>query len=157
VAEIQIRRARVAEIDTLVNLWMVMMREHEELDPGIRLSPAAAEHYRSYLQMHMLDANAFVLVAVEGQRAIGFALAMKCLNLPMFQPEQYGYVSDMMVLPSHRRLGIGQKMLDRLMDWFRQSGIRCLQLQVYSGNEDGRRFWQRAGFRDFLHRMWLDL
>ena len=31
-SDFQIRRARVAEIDTLVRLWMGMMAEHEGLD-----------------------------------------------------------------------------------------------------------------------------
>lgn len=156
-SQIVIRRARVAEIDTLVDLWMVMMREHEELDPSIRLSPLAADHYREYLQMHLLDANAIVLVAHDGARAVGFTLAVRCQNLPMFEPALYGYVSDMVVLPTHRRRGIGKRMFSTVAAWFRNQGIHTLQLQVYSGNAPGRAFWQRLGFRDFLHRMWLDL
>lgn len=156
-SEVQIRRARVGETDALVELWMLMMGEHQGMDSSIQLTHDAASHYRAYLQSHLLDASAIILVALESRRPIGFTLAMKCQNLPMFEPENYGYISDMVVHPACRGRGIGEQMLRRMNDWFRRQGVSYVQLQVYTGNEGGRRFWTRAGFRPFLTRMWLDL
>ncbi|MCE7885537.1 MAG: GNAT family N-acetyltransferase [Actinobacteria bacterium ATB1] len=156
-SEIQIRRARVGETGALVELWMLMMAEHQRMDPSIRLTPDAAKHYQSYLHSHLLDVSAIVLVAIEDRRPVGFTLAMKCQNLPMFEPEHYGYISDMVVHPSQRGRGLGQEMLRRTEDWLRRQGVSSVQLQVYTGNEPGQRFWSRAGFRPFLQRMWLEL
>jgi GNAT superfamily N-acetyltransferase len=156
-SEIRIRRARVAEADALVELWMTMMREHERLDGSISLSPEAAEHYREYLHYHLLDREALVLAALDGKEIIGFALAMKCQNLPMFLPAEYGYISDMIVLPRRRGHGIGGEMFARISEWFRTQGVKCIQLQVYDGNNSGHRFWNKVGFRDFISRCWMDL
>ncbi len=155
--DIAIRQARESDADAIVELWMGMMREHQAMDSHIRLAENAAEHYRSYLRMNLSAAAALVLVASEGDRPVGFTLAMLCPNLPMFEPGEYGYLSDMVVLPSHRDRGIGEQMLERARAWFRKRGVSCLQLQVYGNNDAGRRFWARAGFEGFLSRLWLDL
>jgi GNAT superfamily N-acetyltransferase len=147
----------VAEIETLVRLWMQMMREHEQFNSAVQLAPDAAEHYRDYLRMHLLDSQSLIVVAIEEGRPIGYALAMRCQNLPMFQPEVFGYLSDMVVEPERRSRGVGQRLFDRVVRWCREEGIRCLQLQVYAQNEQGQRFWERQGFHDLLARQWLDL
>jgi GNAT superfamily N-acetyltransferase len=156
-SELQIRRARVAEIEALVDIWVEMMREHEDLDPAITLNDQAADHYRAYLRYHLLDVDAMIIVAERREEIIGFTLAMKCQNLPMFEPRHYGYISDMAVVPRHRSGGVGKVMFERVREWFRQEGITSLQLQVYDGNQRGRTFWQSLGFRDFISRCWMDL
>lgn len=156
-SEIQIRRARVSEVDTIVELWMAMMHEHEKFDSTIQLTDDANEHYRRYLQCHILDTNAIVVVALHNGHIIGYTLAMKCQNLPMFEPPEYGYISDMTVIPTQRGKKIGEAMFNRVIEWFRQQSIRSIQLQVYNGNIKGKRFWNRMGLRDFINRCWLDL
>ena len=155
--DVEIRRARVAEIDALVHLWMQMMREHEGFNSAVRLAPDASEHYRDYLRIHLLDSHSLIAAAIENERPIGFALAMRCQNLPMFQPEAFGYLSDLVVEPGRRSRGVGQRLFDRVVRWCREEGIGCLQLQVYAQNDRGRRFWERQGFRDLLSRQWLSL
>jgi ribosomal protein S18 acetylase RimI-like enzyme len=155
--DVEIRRARVAEIDALVRLWMQMMHEHERFNSAVRLAPDASEHYRDYLRIHLLDSHSLIVAAIEEERPIGFALAMRCQNLPMFQPEVFGYLSDMVVDPERRSRGVGQSLFDLVVQWCREQGIACLQLQVYAQNDGGQRFWERQGFHDLLSRQWLEL
>jgi ribosomal-protein-alanine N-acetyltransferase len=50
------------------------------------------------------------------------------------------------VRPSHRRTGIGQSMLDWLLESARCAGIASIHLELRAGNEAARRFYRAMGF-----------
>lgn len=90
---------------------------------------ADAEGFR-----HMLEQTHRHVVAVDGQRVVGFARALcdDVLN---------GYISMVAVAPDYRRQGIGRELIHRLagddphITWVLRSGR----------GTDG--FWEKLGFR----------
>ena len=50
------------------------------------------------------------------------------------------------VRPSHRRLGIGQRMLEWLLESARVAGMASVHLELRSANEAARRFYRAMGF-----------
>ena len=50
------------------------------------------------------------------------------------------------VRPSHRRTGIGQTMLEWLLDSARCAGIASIHLELRAANEAARRFYRAMGF-----------
>jgi ribosomal protein S18 acetylase RimI-like enzyme len=50
------------------------------------------------------------------------------------------------VRPSHRRLGIGQRLLDWLLESARVAGMASIHLELRSGNDAARRFYRAMGF-----------
>lgn len=153
--KIVIRRADTDDLDAIVSLWMDMMHEHEEFDERVRLSVAADEAYRNYACRHIENPEAPVFVADHSGRIIGFCLAYVARSLPMFRPSSYGFISDLMVMESWRRQGVGRSLLGAVQQWLREQGVRSIQLQVYSRNTAAVAFWSRLGFQDFVHGLWM--
>ena len=50
------------------------------------------------------------------------------------------------VRPSHRRTGIGQRMLEWLLESARCAGIASIHLELRAANEAARRFYRAMGF-----------
>jgi ribosomal protein S18 acetylase RimI-like enzyme len=50
------------------------------------------------------------------------------------------------VRPSHRRTGIGQRMLEWLLESARCAGIASVHLELRAGNDAARRFYRAMGF-----------
>ena len=50
------------------------------------------------------------------------------------------------VRPSHRRLGIGQRLLDWMLDSARTAGMASIHLELRSTNDAARRFYRATGF-----------
>ena len=50
------------------------------------------------------------------------------------------------VRPSHRRLGIGQRLLDWLLESARVAGMASIHLELRAGNDAARRFYRAMGF-----------
>ena len=63
-------------------------------------------------------------------------------DLPTEQPE--GLVVSMWTEPSHRRRGLGNRVMDAILQWCRARGIRRLTLHA---STEGRPLYERFGFR----------
>lgn len=50
------------------------------------------------------------------------------------------------VRPSHRRTGIGQRMLEWMIESARVAGIASIHLELRAGNDDARKFYRAMGF-----------
>lgn len=57
-----------------------------------------------------------------------------------------GFLHHLAVDASRRRRGIGTALVERCLEALRQRGIEKCHLFVLAGNEDGQRFWERAGW-----------
>jgi ribosomal-protein-alanine N-acetyltransferase len=50
------------------------------------------------------------------------------------------------VRPSHRRLGIGERMFEWMLESARAAGMASIHLELRSGNDAARRFYRAMGF-----------
>ena len=59
------------------------------------------------------------------------------------------HVADLglMVAATHRRLGLGRRLLEQAADWARGAGVRKLELHVFPHNEPAIALYDRFGFR----------
>jgi RimJ/RimL family protein N-acetyltransferase len=51
-----------------------------------------------------------------------------------------------MVAMTHRRQGIGTRLLETALDWARQSEVRKLELHVFPHNEAAIKLYEKFGF-----------
>jgi len=154
---VRLRLATEQDLPAIVDLWLRMMREHEDFEERLELTNLAPAAYQSYLLLHSGKPNSHIAVAENDEGIQGFCCAYVSQNLPMFAPQQFGYISDLFVVPPFRGQGIGTQLLNHAREWFVRRGIRNMQVQVYSHNENGLGFWKARGFTPFFQRMWLDV
>jgi len=60
--------------------------------------------------------------------------------------DERAHVVLLAVRPSHRRLGIGQRMLEWLLESARIAGMASIHLELRAGNDAARRFYRAMGF-----------
>ena len=90
------------------------------------------------------DRETVALVACEGAKPgsrgtiTGFAI--------MEFGEERAHLVLLAVRPAHRRLGIGQRLLEWLLQSARTAGLASIHLELRSGNEAARRFYRAMGF-----------
>lgn len=152
-----VRKARAEDIRRIAEVWLNMMHEHEHFEKRLRLTENAAEHYEMYLLFHVKNPESLMLVVEYNKQIVGYCLAYKCQNLPMFLPEEYVFISDIALLEAHKNKGLGSHLVDKMMEHYKKDGLSSVHLQVYYKNEKGKRFWRRKGFSPFLTRLWRDL
>jgi ribosomal protein S18 acetylase RimI-like enzyme len=56
------------------------------------------------------------------------------------------HLLSMWTAPAHRRRGIGSRLVNEIVGWARQRGVRVLQLMVTSHNEPAISLYEHLGF-----------
>lgn len=69
------------------------------------------------------------------------------LDMVKDYPEQnINFIGLMLIDPLERRKGLGEKIIDRLLEWLRQSNVHELRLGVVRQNTRALNFWRKVGF-----------
>ena len=101
------------------------------------------------------DRETLAIVACEGGKPSNAATATAPSSMPrnsltgfaiMELGEERAHLVLLAVRPSHRRLGIGQRMLEWLLESARVAGMASVHLELRAGNDAARRFYRAMGF-----------
>lgn len=86
------------------------------------------------------------VVARTAHEVIGVARSSQDMKSP-----ESRYIEAVWVAPKFRRLGVGGRLVRRLIDRERNSGIREILLWVIDSNDNARSFYLRIGFTPTGH------
>ena len=117
--------------------------------------PSGEEWFRSHL-------GPYFLLAEDQGTVVGFIVASKHQvsedTAIMSAGTEYVEIDSIYTTPSHRGMGIGSILLERICEQARKDGIR--KAQAYSATKDIHsiiRFYERHGFRSWHIQMFRDL
>jgi len=88
------------------------------------------------------DRDTLTPVACERGRIAGFAI--------MEFGDERAHLVLLAVRPAHRRMGIGRRLLDWLVESARTAGIASLHLELRAGNEAAQGFYRAMGFDETI-------
>lgn len=96
--------------------------------------------------------DTLLLIAEMDSKPAGYALGR------IFQQEpnadngtgRMGLFDELFVDESARGQGLGQMLMDEVMDWFREKGISRVKLHAYSWNSNARSMYEKNGFEEYV-------
>jgi ribosomal protein S18 acetylase RimI-like enzyme len=131
---------------TTNHVWQIEARSDEEaitvsfrpirLPRPLTVQPADVEARRqeAWPRCHC------VLVAVDGTEVQG-VLTIMARSWP-----RTGWIEDLVVVPAHRRQGVGRALLGEARRWAQRQGLSALLAQASTQNYPAIRFYQECGF-----------
>jgi [ribosomal protein S18]-alanine N-acetyltransferase len=125
----------------IVPLTMERVDEVLEIERLSFTDPWSREMFRSELEV---GGGTYARMALRGGTLAGYLLAVLI--------EDEAHLGNLAVHPSERRTGVGQKLLDDLLETARASGIERITLEVRRSNENARKFYVRNNFMDVAMR-----
>ena len=127
--------------------WLVELLDHYARDPaggGTPLAPAV----KAALPQALADRpQAFSVLAVDGEQAIGLINCME--GFSTFACRPLVNVHDVVVKASHRGQRVAHRMLVRVEEEARRRGACKLTLEVLSGNRSALQAYEREGFAGY--------
>jgi putative acetyltransferase len=145
---IEIRPARPEDAATLSALGTAVGREEGDWLLTSESWRSVGEE-RRYLRALKRYPDAAVYVAEDEGALVGR------LSLARDPHPASHHVADLglMVAATHRRRGIGRRLLEQAVAWARDAGVRKLELHVFPWNEPAIRLYETFGFeREGLRR-----
>jgi len=154
---IEIAEATESHVPDMVELWREFMDHHKDIDPRFPVREDAYIGFEQHLRELMGAVDTLVLAALDESRTVGFSVSQANRYAPIWvERETYGFIDTVAITADYRRHGIGEQMLDRIFEWFTSRDIDRIELTVSVRNQVGYSFWRKHGFKDFMHRLYLD-
>ena len=129
---LSIRKATLRDISTIVELWKEFMRYHDELviNDNPRFAPLlmrkrnAADLFQEFTRTNIQSKDADIFLAeVDGEPA-GYCLITIKDNIPIYELERLGIISDLFVKKEFRGIGIGSRLKNEAVNWFKEQGMK---------------------------------
>ena len=151
----QITRAGVERVHELETLWKALQIHHAQAMPNAgglvpRDLEQSWEMRRAKYVSLLSEPEAFVLIAEEGGRALGYAMVrISDGSIGYVTGPRVGEVETLSVAPEARGQGVGESLMDAVDGYLNAAGVREVRLAVVAGNEGAMRFYQRRGLAPF--------
>ncbi|MCR4317462.1 MAG: GNAT family N-acetyltransferase [Planctomycetes bacterium] len=152
-----IRKAVPSDVQQVADLWVNFIKIHSDLDAHYEPAERARETYVRWLERCIVNPRTLLIVAELENDILGYGLSMIEDYAQVFKRKQYGLISDIAVREDKRSSGIGGKIAERMISWFRNEGIKEVHLFVLEKNTGAEAFWRRMGFQTFVRQMVMDL
>ncbi len=156
-AEVTIRRAKSRDMAVITELWKQLSQEHADLDDRYALRSEAEIVWARWAGQRLRDDASIVLVAESGTDCIGYLLGHADEAQPIFVQRSYATITDVFVTPEFRHKGVGSKLLEEALAFFKSRDLGHVRLNVLTKDKKGRAFYEKHGFGDFVDRMWKTL
>ena len=145
------------DIDQLIKLQQVLMKEHKLMEPVLyNLSDDAEEKVRSFFLSSMESEEKFFYGAYEKNKLVGYAFGWIDSRPPILSIQKIGNLSDICVSSASRKKGVGKQLLNLFVNWCKDKGVETIQLMVLCNN-NAVDFYTKYGFRDFMRKMVFDI
>ena len=152
--EVSIRPATAADIKAAATMAGQLVRLHHEVDPGRFFLPERVEEgYAWWFGRELEREKAVLLVAEHAGELIGYcygALEERDFNMLL---DVHGAIHDVFVRQSARQAGVGQRLVQAMLDELTRRGAPRVVLSTMVKNEAAQRVFARCGFRPTMLEM----
>ncbi len=151
-----IRQAAEADLDAVLDLWEDLIALHTALDERFwRKAPDGRAIMGDWLRQGLSQDDRVLLVAEVDGRVVGFAHATFTNTSPPMVDRRVGLITDVVVSASHRRRGIGRRLMEAGIQRLRDLDAEEIRLSVAPANEPALALYRGLGFEVLSHTLCL--
>ena len=148
--KLKIRKSQPGDARVLAELWHEMARFHARQGSYWRIKPKCKKGYVTYMQEVAKAKDKAVFIAEGDGRPVGFIMVQLSSRARIFVEREHGLVVDLAVTKAVRRSGIGQKLFERAVRWFKTQGVKTLEVRASTSNPLATAFWRKMGFDPYM-------
>ena len=144
-----IRKAVKEDLPALRGLYRALEED------GVRYQPehfVIGERTDEFFENIFESGNQDILVADIDGEAVGFVhcMILSQKKVSCLKPQNVVYLQDLCVREDLRSKGIGSVLIKASKDYGKENGADFIRTQVFPGNVDGMRFYERNGFSEMM-------
>lgn len=147
--KVDIRDLRQADVKDATNLVMRLKKFNSEHDPLFMVSEKLEKNVTEYLNSAIELETRDVLVADFNGKIVG-AIMGEVLDRPFYHPGRELRVTEIYLLPEYRKLGLGKKLIEALIEKERGKGCEVLTVEFPTENLLAHKFYTGQGMRSVI-------
>lgn len=108
------------------------------------------EETYAYLLSFIQGSECKICIACEDEKIIGFIMGEKVsCHLPISSIKKIGYISAAYVIPEYRNKGVMKELENRMINFFKESGIKYCEVNFLTYNAVAKTSWSAMGYQTF--------
>ncbi|GAB6065851.1 GNAT family N-acetyltransferase [Aquifex pyrophilus] len=139
--EVKIERVKEEDIPKLVDLYL---RAYKGLEEYAYTHPKDVESYMRWLLNR--DPEGFLVAKVNG-KIVGF-VAGDANWYSRREKKRVGAIHEIVVDPEYQGMGIGTRLMEEILNYFKKKGLDTAELWVGDENYRAINFYKRFGFQE---------
>jgi len=153
-----IRKAKENDLEDLTRLWKKLMDYHQKVcspkkQVKDKLKKDADKEWKKFALENIKKEKGLVLIVFDGKLPIAFCMALIKDGIPVFDPKEHGFISDLFVEENYRGQGMGKKLIDEVKLFFKKFKMESMSLKVDSVNLKSVKFYEKYGFEESSKNM----
>lgn len=143
-----IYQANSSHIPGLIRLLYQVGDVHHRIRPDLFRS-GAIKYTETDLEALLAEESSPVFVAEEGGSVLGYCFCQlrEYRESTVLTDRKEIYIDDLCVEEACRGRGIARALYGYVTDWAREIGCTYVTLNVWQGNENAMRFYEKMGMR----------
>lgn len=155
---VTIRLATKEDYPALLPIGLETQEKHADAHPEIFQSGVTGL-LEDYFFEHIESETQAIYVAEVAGSIVGYVLLEVKGNsyLDILIPRKLVYITDIAVLKTHQKQGIGHLLFQQSVEWAKDKGAASLDLTVWAFNQEAIAFYERHGMGTLTRQMTLPL
>ena len=143
-----IRFACDRDIPGMIDLLQQVGEVHHRIRPDLFRS-GAQKYDEAALNALLTDPNRPILAAEIEGKLVGYAFCILQIteNDPVLCDRKVLYIDDLCVEETLRGQGIAGALYERVLEYARELGCDAVTLNVWCGNENAMKFYEKCGLK----------
>ena len=142
---LRVRRANLADLPTIVEMRLALLRENADHPIYGRLRADAEERAYDIFGAQLQSAHEVMFLAERSGAILGILRCVDTPNSPLLHPARYCYVSSVYVRSDARRRGVLKMLLHHAEEWCEEQGLTEMRLHNVPGGSASAA-WAAEGF-----------
>lgn len=151
-----IRQARGEDVDQISELVLRLKKLNEEFDPLYTVRPEGLEIARKYVSESLESEDVIMLVAEALGKIVG-VLRIEVRSRIFYEPLMVGVITDLYVMPSYRRRGVGEALVSTAIKTLRSRGVSLISAEFPPMNKIAVEFYTNMGFKPLLYMFFKEV
>lgn len=143
---VSVRRAIRSDSADIVDLIVRLKKLNNEFDPLFGVVPDVKQRAERYVASSFGTGKTLLMVATIRGKVVGVTRA-EIRERQFYRPSREGVITEMYVLPEHRRMQLGREFLERVSKELKRMGAEIIAADLPIRNEIGVSFYSKQGFR----------
>jgi ribosomal protein S18 acetylase RimI-like enzyme len=144
--ELHIVPANLADVDAVIALFGALHAYNASLDPQFALADDWESLLRREFDRTAQHPDHLWLLVKNASRAVGLLIASLHTDSPLFRFREWIEVEALYVAPSHRCMGVADRLLNQVYQWAEARQLSRIQLYVTSNNLNAQSVYTDQGF-----------
>lgn len=141
-----IETAAKNDVDVLITLESALFAEDAGAhDPNADITWPEREGRADFEQLMSSD-DCLLLIARDGEQAVGFLAGYHAESSPTRQPVRYAVLRSLYVRADDRRSGAATDLCNHFIEWARENECAEAHVDHYAANASAGRLYETLGF-----------